>query len=126
MCGPIKCLSVHCPFIKNQDRTTIVISIIKELETRAQKHPEKLLYSFLDIKGLTKQSYTYQEFLGRVDSIASHLYSTQILKPSDRALLVYPPGLEMICTFFACIKLGTIPVPVYPPSSKGFLSLIHI
>ena len=120
MCGPIKCLSVHCPFIKNQDRTTIVISIIKELETRAQKHPEKLLYSFLDIKSCVKESYTYQEFLVRVNSIASHLYSTQAFKPGDRALLVYPPGLEMICTFFACIKLGAIPVPVYPPSSKGF------
>ena len=94
-----------------------MISIIKELETRTQKHPEKLLYSFLDIKGRVKESYTYQEFLVRVNSIASHLYSTQAFKLGDRALLVYPPGLEMICTFFACIKLGAIPVPVYPPSS---------
>ena len=91
MCGPIECLSVHCPFIKNQDRTTIVISIIKELETRAQNHPEKLLYSLLDIKGRVKESYTYQEFLVRVNSIASHLYSTQAFKPGDRVLLVYPP-----------------------------------
>ena len=33
---------------------------------------------------------------------------------------MYPPGLEIICAFFACVKLGVIPVPVYPPSAKGF------
>ena len=93
---------------------------MKELETRVQKHPEKLLYCFLDIKGHVKESYTYQEFFDRVGRIASHLYATRTFKPGDRAILVYPPGLEIICAFFACIKLGVIPVPVYPPSAKGF------
>ena len=35
-------------------------------------------------------------------------------------LLAYPPGVEMICAFFACVRLGLIPVPVYPPTSHGF------
>ena len=84
-----------------------MISIIKELETRVQKHPEKLLYCFLDIKGHVKESYTYQEFFDRVGRIASHLYATRTFKPGDRAILVYPPGLEIICAFFACnIKFG--------------------
>ena len=30
------------------------------------------------------------------------------------------PGLEMICAFFGCVRAGLIPVPVYPPSSRGF------
>ena len=97
-----------------------MISIIKEFEIKVQEHPDKLLYSFLDIKGNVKESYTYKEFFDRVKSISSHLYATGALKPGDKALLVYPPGLEMICAFFACVKLGAIPVPVYPPSAKGF------
>ncbi|MDP6700329.1 MAG: AMP-binding protein, partial [Candidatus Latescibacteria bacterium] len=107
-------------FSRNHYQAAIVISIIKEFEIRVQEHPDKLLYSFLDIKGNVKESYTYKEFFCRVKSIASHLYAIGALKPGDKALLVYPPGLEMICAFFACVKLGAIPVPVYPPSAKGF------
>ena len=97
-----------------------MISIIKELELKVEEHPDKLLYAFLDVKGNIKESYTYKEFFYRVRSIASHLYAIAALKPGDKVLLVYPPGLEMICAFFACVKLGVIPVPVYPPSAKGF------
>ena len=107
-------------FYRNHYQAAIVISIIKEFEIKVQEHPDKLLYSFLDIKGNVKESYTYKEFFCRVRSIASHLYAIGALKPGDKALLVYPPGLEMICAFFACVKLGAIPVPVYPPSAKGF------
>ena len=97
-----------------------MISIIKELDLKVEEHPDKRLYAFLDGKGNIKESYTYKEFSYRVRSIASHLYAIAALKPGDKVLLVYPPGLEMICAFFACVKLGVIPVPVYPPSAKGF------
>jgi thioester reductase-like protein len=43
----------------------------------------------------------------------------------DRVLLAYPPGLEMICAFFGCVRAGLIPVPVYPPSSRGFQSALY-
>ena len=36
----------------------------------------------------------------------------------------------MICAFFGCVRAGLIPVPVYPPSSRGFQSalfkMVHI
>src|SRR5207342_2277096 len=44
---------------------------------------------------------------------------------NDRVLLAYPPGLEMICAFFACAHAGLIPVPVYPPSSHEFRSALY-
>jgi thioester reductase-like protein len=43
----------------------------------------------------------------------------------DRLLLAYPPGLEMICAFFGCVRAGLIPVPVYPPGSRGFQSALY-
>ena len=100
-------------------------SIIYELEVRVKQNPNKLLYAFLDINGNVKQSYTYSEFLNRTDSIASHIYENYNLKPGDRILLAYPPGLEIICAFFACVKLGLIPVPVYPPSAQGFQTALY-
>jgi acyl transferase domain-containing protein/acyl-CoA synthetase (AMP-forming)/AMP-acid ligase II len=33
----------------------------------------------------------------------------------ERALLLYPPGLEFIAAFFGCVLSGTLAVPAYPP-----------
>ncbi len=33
----------------------------------------------------------------------------------ERALLLYPPGLEYIAGFFGCLYAGVIAVPAYPP-----------
>lgn len=99
-------------------------SLIKELERRTLEHPDKLLFAFLDIKGAIKESYTYEEFTSRTDSIASHIQLNFKLKPGDRVLLTYPPGIEIICAFFSCVKLGLIPVPVYPPVTQSFESAL--
>ncbi len=95
-------------------------SIISPFEDRVKKHPHQLLYSFLDIKGNVKESYTYEEFDVRVKCIAAHLQNYHNFQAEERILLAYPPGIEMICSFFACVRLGAIPVPVYPPSANGF------
>ena len=85
----------------------------------------------LDVNGNPIESYTYASFLHRVEAIAGYLWQEGRFGAGDRLLLAYPPGLEMICAFFGCVRAGLIPVPVYPPSSRGFqsalyLSLIHI
>src|SRR5215469_8781001 len=100
-------------------------SVIDHLEKLADKHPSKLLYSFLDVNGDRTESYTYASFLRRAKSIAGHLLKDGRFAPGDRLLLAYPPGLEMICAFFGCVKAGLIPVPVYPPSSRGFQSALY-
>jgi len=100
-------------------------SIIKELTSRTVENPDKLLYSFLDRKGGVKESYTYKEFDERTNSIANYLYKNYTFAKGDRIMLAFPPGLESICSFFACVKLGLIPVPVYPPTSNSFKSSIQ-
>jgi thioester reductase-like protein len=57
--------------------------------------------------------------------IAGHLRKEHGFASQDRLLLAYPPGLEMICAFFGCVRAGLIPVPVYPPSSHGFQSALY-
>jgi thioester reductase-like protein len=100
-------------------------SILGQLQTLAAKHPDKLLYSYLDVDGDPLESYTYACFLYRVEAIAGHLLSGGGFSAGDRLLLAYPPGLEMICAFFGCVRAGLIPVPVYPPSSRGFQSALY-
>ncbi|SVB06431.1 uncharacterized protein METZ01_LOCUS159285, partial [marine metagenome] len=85
-----------------------------------EQYPERLLYAFLDRQGNTVESYTYAEFLQRTKEIAAHIARVGNMEHGARMILLYPPGLEMICVFFACVRLGLIPVPVYPPTGRGF------
>jgi thioester reductase-like protein len=100
-------------------------SIVQELEKRTNLHPNKLMFAFLDIKGNVKESYTYESFRDRTNAIAAYIFQEHQLTRGDRVLLAYPPGLETICAFFACAKLGLIPVPVYPPSAQGFQASVR-
>ena len=100
-------------------------SILDRLDNLGDEHPHKLLYSYLDLNGRELESYTYAQFLHRTKVIAGHLRKRHGFAAQDRLLLAYPPGLEMICAFFGCVRAGLIPVPVYPPSSNGFQSALH-
>src|SRR6202453_2640102 len=100
-------------------------SILDHLDRLADEHPNKLLYSYLDVNGDPIESYTYASFLRRTQAIAGHLRKEGRFAAGDRLLLSYPPGLEMICAFFGCVRAGLIPVPVYPPSSRGFQSALY-
>ncbi len=103
----------------------ITLSILSQLQTLADEHPDKLLYSYLDVDGDPIESYTYASFLLRAEAIAGHLLTDGRFAAGDRLLLAYPAGLEMICAFFGCVRAGLIPVPVYPPSSRGFQSALY-
>src|SRR5580658_3526223 len=100
-------------------------SILDHLDGLADEHPNKLLYSYLDVNGDPIESYTYASFLHRTKVIAGHLLKRGCFAAGDRLLLAYPPGLEMICAFFGCARAGLIPVPVYPPNSRGFQSALY-
>jgi thioester reductase-like protein len=97
-------------------------SIFKQLDYHIYQQPEKIVYCFLDINGLPKEQYTYQDFHLRTSIIARSLQREFKLKDRARILLAYPPGLEMICAFFASSRIGLIPVPVYPPSGHALLT----
>jgi thioester reductase-like protein len=100
-------------------------SVLSHLDRLADEDPDKLLYSYLDVNSDPIESYTYASFLRRAQAIAGHLRKDGRFAAGDRVLLAYPPGLEMICAFFGCVRAGLIPVPVYPPSSRGFQSALY-
>src|SRR5579872_879137 len=105
-------------------------SILDQLDSLGDQHPDRLLYSYIDVNGNPVGGYSYESFLHRTKVIAGHLRKEYAFKSQERLLLAYPPGLEMICAFFGCVRAGLIPVPVYPPSSRGFqgamYKMVHI
>jgi thioester reductase-like protein len=103
----------------------MMASILDKLDSFGEEHPHKLLYSYLDLNGNPIEGYSYGSFLHRTRAIAGYLRKEHRFEAQDRLLLAYPPGLEMICAFYGCVRAGLIPVPVYPPSSHGFRGALY-
>jgi acyl-CoA synthetase (AMP-forming)/AMP-acid ligase II len=87
--------------------------IISVLRRRAQDTPEQEVYTFL-IDGVEEgDRLTFGELDLRVRAAAAVIATHA--RPGDRALLVYPPGLDFIVAFLGCLYAGVIAVPAYPP-----------
>lgn len=95
-------------------------TIVDYVEHWAGVQPDKCLYNFMDQDGKEKESYTFLAFNERTRHLAAHLAGLNGLVKGDRVMLVYPPGLELLVAFFACARIGMIPVPIYPPTPMSF------
>ncbi len=88
-------------------------NFIDLLEFRAESCPDKTVYTFLKDGEVEDTSLTYKNLNQRAKAIATQLHSH--CSVGDRALLLYPAGLDFIAAFFGCLYAGVIAVPVYPP-----------
>lgn len=93
-------------------------SLLDILNHRAQSQPENSAYIFLQNGEIESASLSYRELDARAKAIASCLQPYK----GERALFLYPPGLEFISAFFSCLYAGVIAVPVYPPRHNQKLS----
>ncbi|MEH2433186.1 MAG: fatty acyl-AMP ligase [Nostoc sp.] len=91
-------------------------NLIELLSYRAKNQPQQKAYIFLKDGETEENSLTYGELDLQARSLASHLQS--LVSPGERALLLYPPGLEFISAFFGCLYAGVIAVPAYPPRAN--------
>lgn len=88
-------------------------TFVELLSYRAVHQPKQTAYKFL-LDGETQEvSLTYQELDQKAREIATWLQSLKAT--GERALLLYPPGLDFIAAFFGCLYAGVIAVPLYPP-----------
>ena len=93
------------------------------LRFRAADHGSALAYSFLGNRPADDATISYQELDRKALAIAAAL--RDVCRPGDRALLVYPPGLDYIAAFFGCLYAGVIAVPVYPPRPNQSLTRLN-
>ena len=90
-------------------------SLTDLLQQRAQQFPTRTAFVFEDETGQTV-TWTYAELDQRARAIASWL--AERAEVGDRALLVYPAGLDFIAAFFGCIYAGVLPVPATYPKPR--------
>lgn len=95
-------------------------TLIDYLQMWEVQRPDQILYRFVDVDGRELEQYTYQAFAERTRELAAYLSTEVGLKRGERALLVYPPGLEMVAALIACARIGVVAVPVSPPLPMAF------
>jgi acyl-CoA synthetase (AMP-forming)/AMP-acid ligase II/acyl carrier protein len=85
------------------------------LAQQAADDPTRTAYVFLDDRDGAVE-LTYGELDRRARVIAARLQLE--LRQGDRALLVYPPGLDFIAAFFGCLYAGVVAVPATYPKPR--------
>lgn len=98
-------------------------TLVDLLESRAKENVDKYAYRYLHRGEEETASFTYKELDIQAKAIASRLQS--IVTLGERALLLYPPGIEFIAAFFGCLYAGVVAVPVYPPRRNQKMSRLE-
>ncbi|WP_346294312.1 amino acid adenylation domain-containing protein [Sphaerothrix gracilis] len=103
--------------------TTHFSTLIELLRYRATEQSQQRAYTFLVDGETQEESLTYAELDSQARAIAAHLQQLEAI--GERAILLYPPGLEFIVAFFGCLYAGVIAVPAYPPRQNRRLSRLQ-
>ncbi len=93
------------------------------LQYRAKLQARKTVFSFLADGETESAALTYGELDQKAQAIAAFLQANQA--QGQRALLLYPPGLEFIGAFLGCLYAGAIAVPAYPPRPNKSFDRLH-
>ncbi len=109
-----------CERVFNVDTVGTLVDI---LHSKALYQPDKKAFTFL-LDGETEETtLTYLELDLQARAIATSLQN--LGANGERALLIYPPGLEFIAAFCGCLYAGVVAVPAYPPRRNQSLSRLQ-
>src|SRR5258708_4659123 len=101
------------PYADVPENKVEAFSLLDLLETRAQADDGKPAYTFLLDGEKEGGTLTFTQLHKKAQTIAAQMVKRSVA--GDRALLLYPPGLEFLPAFFGCICANVIAVPAYPP-----------
>lgn len=87
--------------------------MVDVLLSRAAHGADRPAYSFLRDGETLEDALTYGELDRRARAVAARL--TAFGAAGRPVLLLYPPGIDYIVGFFACLYACAIAVPAYPP-----------
>ena len=83
------------------------------LARRAEENPDGQAFAYVPEREGPRVTLTYRELEMRARATAARL-SRQTIS-GDRAILLFPPGLDFIVAFFGCLAAGVIAVPLMVP-----------
>src|SRR4051812_12134938 len=88
------------------------LTLVDVVQRHAAAFPDRRLYTFLPDGESEAGGLTYGELAGAARAMAAAL--REYAAPGDRAMLLYPVGLEYLIAFVGCLCAGIVAVPAYP------------
>lgn len=101
--------SSHPHFLLSNKLATLV----DLLQSAAQDLADEVCFIFLADGEQEEIKLTFGELDRQARSIGAWLQDRNSV--GERALLLFPPGLDYIAAYFGCLYAGVIAVPAYPP-----------
>jgi amino acid adenylation domain-containing protein len=89
-----------------------VSTLLDLLQRRARLQPNRPAYTFLADGEAEAENLTYGELDRRARAAGALLQSFGLT--GERALLLYPAGLDYVTAFYGCLYAGVVAVPVNP------------
>lgn len=95
---------------------------VEVLRHRALHQPDKTAFIFLEDGEQESDRWTYAQLDLRARAIAARLQEQA--HAQERALLLYPQGLEFLAAFYGCLYSGVMAIPVPLPFGPGARRLV--
>ena len=105
------------------EKELTISNFVELARYRATHRDHNVAYTFLVDGILQEKNLSYRDLDRHARAIAAFLQDAGI--SGERALLVYPPGLDFICAFFGCLYAGVVAVPIYPPINRKMMSSVE-
>ena len=97
----------------NNSADRVARDFVDRLQCQVQSAPDRPAYVYLTDGESQTISWTYRQLDRKARAIARDLTARGM--QGQRALLLYPPGLDFVAGLFGCFYAGVVAVPVYPP-----------
>uniref|UniRef100_A0AAY4EHY4 DMAP1-binding domain-containing protein n=1 Tax=Denticeps clupeoides TaxID=299321 RepID=A0AAY4EHY4_9TELE len=94
------------------------------LQWRAQATPDHPLFLLLNAKGTVASAASCLQLHKRAERVAVVLMEKGRLNTGDHVALVYPPGIDLIASFYGCLYAGCVPVTVRPPHPQNLATTL--
>ena len=89
-------------------------NLVDTLRFRAEQTPNAFAYSFLEDGETISKQFTYHGLDIQARVIGATLQ--QMTPKGERALMLYPSGLDFVAAFMGCQYAGVVAVPALPPN----------
>ncbi len=98
-------------------------TLVELLQHRALHQGNDPGFQYLTDGERVLQQWTYADVDRKARAIAASLQAMDM--EGERALLLYPSGLDFVAAFFGCLYAGVTAVPAYPPRRNRNMARIE-
>uniref|UniRef100_A0AAQ4P9C2 DMAP1-binding domain-containing protein n=1 Tax=Gasterosteus aculeatus aculeatus TaxID=481459 RepID=A0AAQ4P9C2_GASAC len=108
--------------LEDNDQARKFLYIQDVLQWRAQATPDHPVFLVLNAKVRPSATASCLQLHKRAERVAAALMGR--LNTGDHVALVYPPGIDLIATFYGCLYAGCVPVTVRPPHPQNLATTL--